>query len=294
MYREIIELMECPKCQKQLEIEEKEKEKDEVIAGSLGCECGGEWEITAGVLDFGSEEQKGVNNWSEITREMTFAELDRMIVEKTPQNQLRLQEKAKDFITDFIQETNPNFIIDIATGRGMLLDRISSSLPSPTHLVCTDLSLTIMKADREKTKKKQPEAKISYIACDATSLPFKDNSFDLNLSFFGIANMRALILPGLKESQRVLKDGGKLLNVSIVVKEGSQSYKLLQEYYGEKGEKFIDYFLSGSLSDFHKKSGYQRVNLKMLGESTARKNELDLIPVEGDWFGVCLVQAGKQ
>ncbi len=294
MYRKIIELMECPKCKNKFKIEEKETFKEEIISGYIGCDCGGKWEITEGVLDFGSEEQKGVNNWSEITREITFAELDRLIMKKTPQNQLQLQEKAKVFIADFIKEAKPDFIIDIATGRGMLLDKISSDLPPKTHLVCTDLSKTVLKADREKIKKKHPEAKISYIACDVTGLPFKDNSFDLVLSFFGVANMRASILPGLKETQRVLKGEGTFLNVSIVVKEESQSYKVLQENFGEKGKHFIDFVLCTGLLDFHKKSGFPRVDLKMIGESTAGKNELDLIPVEGDWLGVCLVQANKE
>ena len=38
-------------------------------------------------------------------------------------------------------------------------------------------------------------------------MPLKDNSIDTATSFFGIANMLNLTLEGIKEANRVLKNG---------------------------------------------------------------------------------------
>ena len=80
-------------------------------------------------------------------------------------------------------------------------------LQGKSQILCTDLSFEVLKYDRLKAKKINPKVKVNYIACDATKLPLKDNSIDTATSFFGIANMLNLTLEGIKEANRVLKNG---------------------------------------------------------------------------------------
>ncbi len=76
MYEEIIPLLKCPNCDTTLHLIDSALKNGEIIEGKLTCNCDEIWEIKNGVLNFRVEEQKSVNRWSELTKEMSFEELD--------------------------------------------------------------------------------------------------------------------------------------------------------------------------------------------------------------------------
>ncbi|MFW9818146.1 MAG: methyltransferase domain-containing protein [Candidatus Thorarchaeota archaeon] len=294
MYQEIIPLLKCPTCNRQLTLIESVIEGSEIIEGKLGCDCNDFWEIRDGVLDFKVEEQENVNRWSELTKDMTFDELDKMILSKTPQNQQELTQKTIIDVINYLYQNKPKFAVDIATGRGMLLNKLAKELDFEFHLICTDLSFVVLKADRKKIQEYNPKLKVSFVSCDATNLPFLDNSCDLALSFMGISNMRNLIPEALKESYRILKQNSIFLNSTIIIKENSEGYKLLKEFHSEQNtEEFEEFFLVGSVVKFHNDAGFAEVNYKNIGESIGEKNELDLLPYEGEWFSIGNLYAKK-
>jgi len=245
-----------------------------------------------GVLDFGYEEQKDGSEWSRELRSKSIEELDQEVKERTPDNQLELQEKTCQFIAQQVRRIEPELILDVATGRGMLLEKLAPITESSSQLVCVDLSPAVLKEVRKKTKNTNPRAKINYIACNAAALPFNDNCFDMAVSFFGVANMGASIVEGISEARRVLKPDGSFLNASLIIEQGSESYRLLGEYYGERAGRLIDFVLSSGFRESHKLAGFLDVRLEIIGESVAQKNKYDLLPVEGDWFasGVAVAQ----
>ncbi len=152
-----------------------------------------------------------------------------------------------------------------------------------------------MKEVRKKTKNTNPRARINYIACNAAALPFNDNCFDMAVSFFGVANMGASIVKGISEARRVLKPDSSFLNASLIVRQDSESYRFLREYYGERAGRLIDFVLCSGFREFHKLVGFLDVRLVIIGESVAQKNKYDLLPVEGDRFafGVVVAQQRK-
>ncbi|MCK4481468.1 MAG: class I SAM-dependent methyltransferase [Candidatus Lokiarchaeota archaeon] len=294
MYEEIIPLLKCPNCDTPLHLIDSALKNGEIIEGKLKCNCDEIWEIRDGVLDFRVEEQESVNRWSELTKDMSFEELDEMILSKTPQNQQELTLKTIEDIINYLNVNKPDFAVDIATGRGMLLNELVKELKHEFHLVCADLSYVVLKADREKIQKYNPKIKVSFVSCDATNLPFLDNSYDLVLSFVGISNMGNLIPKALKETFRVLKRNCKLLNGTFIIEENSEGYKVLKKFFGEQdSEGFEKFLLANEVEKFHKDAGFKEAEFKMIGESIGEKNELDLLPFEGEWFSIGNVYAKK-
>lgn len=290
MYLELIEILRCPHCAGSLSMEQIITEDDEVTEGHLRCNCGKYFGILQGVLDFGSEEQQEGSRWSEELDQRSLDELNQDIRKTTPDNQLKLQDKAGQLIADYIQQHKPKLILDLATGRGMLLGKIASVLDSNLQMVCVDLSLPMLKAIREKHKKANPDLKINYVACDAGNLPFKNDCYDLAVSL-GIGNMGASLMQGLKGVRRVLKEECLFLNTSIVVKAESKSYELLHAYYGERAGNLLKFILSSGFQELHEEAGFTDVQLQFVGDSFAQKNQGDLIPVEGDWFAFMIAFA---
>jgi len=287
-------LLKCPNCEKSLHLIDSVLENSEIVEGKLNCNCDEIWEIREGVLDFRVEEQESVNRWSELTKDMSFKELDEMISSKTPQNQQELTLKTIEDIINYINLNKPEIVIDIATGRGMLLNELAKEIKNKFHLVCTDLSYVVLKADRIKNRKFNPKIKVSFVSCDATNLPFLDNSYDMALSFMGISNMGNLIPKALKETSRVLKYDHNLLNSTILIKENSEGYRVIKKFFDNQDSAgFEKFLLLTEIEKFHKNAGFKEAKFKMIGESIGQMNELDLLPYEGEWFGIGNVYAKK-
>jgi len=293
VHKEILGMLRCPCCSKNMIAKAVTVEDDEIIAGTLRCQNGEDWSISEGVVDLGSEEQKDANRWSEELKNRTIEELDQEIKNKTPANQLQLQEQTCQRIVQDVVRKAPRFVLDVGTGRGMLLKELAPMISGVSNIICVDLSSAVLKAVRKKTKKMNPRAKADYIACDASSLPFNNESFDMVVSFFGVSNMGDSIPKGLTEIRKVLRQGGSFVNSSLVVEQDSKSYQMLQKHYGEQVGSLVDFITLKGFQEIHNRFGFADVRLNMIGQSLAEKNELDLLPVEGDRFAFVLAVAQK-
>ena len=99
-----------------------------------------------------------------------------------------------------------NDVLELAAGTGIVTQLVRERMGAETRLVATDISEGMLKVAQKKTLSKNVEWKVAH----ATSLPFKDNSFDLVISQFGV-----MFFPdkekAMKEIFRVLRPGGKIL-----------------------------------------------------------------------------------
>lgn len=295
MYKEILPLLRCPECHKKLEIDIFEIQNgEEIISGVLSCGKNHKWDINEGVLIFNVEEQKDANRWSEILQGRSLEEFDEWVAKKTPQNQIELTNKAIDDILSFLRNNKPKFILDIATGRGQLAKRIIREANYPYHLICTDLSPFVLKEDRKNLLNETNLQKISYVACDASNLPFNNNSFELVTSLMGIMNMRDLMVKGIKEAKRVLKNEHYFIDTVINIKKNSKSYNVYKEFLEKDNIRNIaKNLLNSEVMKIHERIDFKKVFSEKIGESVAKENELDLIPVKGDWFSLCNIYAKK-
>lgn len=293
MYKEILKLVKCPKCNGELSLTAQKEENGEIIEGKLSCKGGHDWVIKDGVINFGLIEQELANNWTESYKQYNDEDMDEKISGAVPQNQKIIVDKAKKFIIDSINNNN-KFILDIATGRGELLKEMVKYLKTESQIICADLSFVVLKYDRLKAKKINPGVKTNFIACDAANLPFKDNTIDAAVSFCGIQNMLNLAADGIKEAKRVLKLGQPLLDSYVVINEDSAGFKMLKEYY--KDNKIIgaeEFALKTGIQKAYIQANFNKTDIITIGESIGEKNDLDLMPFQGEWFAMVVAEGTK-
>ena len=113
--------------------------------------------------------------------------------------------KWRKKVVKLIKASNPNSILDIATGTGDLAINLAET--NVSKIVGLDISSGMLDIGKEKIKKKNLESKIEMVLGDSENMPFEDNSFDAITVAFGVRNFETLE-NGLKEIYRVLKPNG--------------------------------------------------------------------------------------
>ncbi len=133
--------------------------------------------------------------------------------------------KWRKKVVSLIKETNPDSILDIATGTGDLAINLAET--NASKIVGLDISSGMLEIGKQKIKKKALDSKIEMILGDSENMPFEDNSFDAITVAFGVRNFETLE-NGLKEIYRVLKPKGTfiILETSVPTKAPyKQGYK---------------------------------------------------------------------
>jgi demethylmenaquinone methyltransferase/2-methoxy-6-polyprenyl-1,4-benzoquinol methylase len=115
-----------------------------------------------------------------------------------------------------VKATNPNTILDIATGTGDLAILMSET--GASKIVGLDISAGMLEVGRKKITEKKLSNKIEMILGDAEEMPFEDNSFDAITVAFGVRNFETLE-KGLSEILRVLKPNGIFVILETSVPE---------------------------------------------------------------------------
>ena len=114
-------------------------------------------------------------------------------------------------------------VLDIAGGTGDLSLAFARKVGSTGRVVHTDINEAMLRVGRDRLV--DAGVLLSTLVCDAESLPFPDQHFDVVSVAFGLRNMTHKDV-ALKEMCRVLKPGGKLL-----VLEFSKVAKPLSKVY---------------------------------------------------------------
>ena len=114
-------------------------------------------------------------------------------------------------------------VLDIAGGTGDLSMAFSKKVGTSGTVVHTDINEAMLRVGRDRLINKG--IVLPTLVCDAEKLPFPDNHFNLVSVAFGLRNMTHKDV-ALKEMNRVLKPGGKLL-----VLEFSKVAKPLEKAY---------------------------------------------------------------
>jgi len=99
-------------------------------------------------------------------------------------------------------------LLDVATGTGDLA--IAALALDPGHVTGVDISREMLAMGREKLQRRQLNQRITLQDGDSENLPFEDAGFDGALCAYGVRNFGDLGA-GLREIQRVLRPGGRLV-----------------------------------------------------------------------------------
>jgi demethylmenaquinone methyltransferase / 2-methoxy-6-polyprenyl-1,4-benzoquinol methylase len=122
-------------------------------------------------------------------------------------------------------------VLDIAGGSGDLSKLFAKKVGPTGEVILTDINASMLSVGRDR----MIDAGLSVPAmqCNAEQLPFADNSFDCVIVAFGLRNMTHKDI-ALKEMQRVLKVGGRLL-----VLEFSKVWQPLEKIYDTYSFKLL-------------------------------------------------------
>ncbi len=136
-------------------------------------------------------------------------------------------------------------VLDIAGGTGDLSMAFSKKVGNSGRVVHTDINEAMLRTGRNRLVDKG--IILPTLVCDAEKLPFPDAHFDLVSVAFGLRNMTHKDA-ALKEMNRVLKPGGKLLvlEFSKVAKPLEKPYDL----YSFKVLPFLGKLVAGDDSSY--------------------------------------------
>lgn len=202
---------------------------------------------------------------------------------------LGLDQKWRSNVVDMIASTNPETILDIATGTGDLVIQMAQKTDAK-KLIGLDISSGMLEIGKLKVTKEELDSRIEMVLGDSENLQFEDNSIDAVTVSYGVRNFEDLE-KGLSEIRRVLKPEGILVILETSVPERfpfKQGYffysKLIVPALGKlfSKDKIAYGYLSESASKFPygerfnnilKKVGFNNVNhyLQFHGASTIYK-----------------------
>ena len=138
--------------------------------------------------------------------------------------------KWRKKVVKMVAETNPEHILDIATGTGDFAIMLAGI--KPKKITGLDISKGMLEIGKKKIKEKGLDNLIEMVLGDSENLPFEDNSFDAVTVGFGVRNFEDLD-KGLKEIHRVLRPGGIFVVLETSQPEKfpfKQGYKFYSKY----------------------------------------------------------------
>lgn len=283
MFRDILPLLCCPRCHAGLTLHAAAEHNGDVLTGTLTCAGGHRFLIHDGVADFQSAEQDFVNQWETLSDGQDFAEVDSAIDAGNGPEITRRRELVLDAILHAVQSQGGP-LLDIATGRGLLLTELARRLPEDIPLIAVDLSAFVLRHDRQKFAALFPQRKISFLACDATCLPLREGVIRAATTYGGFSNMLGCADKALAEAQRVLAPGGLLADSFVVIREDSQGYATLRQVCQEQAlQDAEDFFLHAHLFQKHQ-ALFSAVEYHVAVEGLGVDNQMDLLPYPGEWY----------
>ena len=291
MYTNIMSILRCPHCGTEFDLVDRKIESEEVVEGKIICKMGHVFTIHEGILDFNSQEQESLNSWNEYYKEENYDDFDRELDAHDTETQ---RKNKRDFLAGIVEETkklDSGYLLDVASGRGLLLRELLKNMNASVNIISADLSFQVLKYDRIKLKESYPSIRVNYIACDATRLPIENNSIDMVCTFAGFANMMDLMEDGIKDAARVLKPGAPLINSTVYMNENAEGAQRVARFLKENdmagAEKM---FIRKELLAIHKKY-FTTIHEKIVYEGIAENVEVDLIPCTGEWFANTVIVA---
>jgi demethylmenaquinone methyltransferase / 2-methoxy-6-polyprenyl-1,4-benzoquinol methylase len=139
---------------------------------------------------------------------------------------LGIDRRWRRFAVRQIKYSESGRILDVATGTGDVALEIASRTPASVKIVGVDFSKEMVELGKVKVRNSPHGDRITMEVAPCEAIPFAEESFDSVTIAFGIRNVVDR-LQGLKEMQRVLKRGGRV----VVLEFSTPRSKLFKSLY---------------------------------------------------------------
>jgi demethylmenaquinone methyltransferase / 2-methoxy-6-polyprenyl-1,4-benzoquinol methylase len=119
--------------------------------------------------------------------------------------------------------------LDVCSGTGEMAANLVRLSRNGTSVFAADFSLPML----SKATEKKESDRITFVIADVKTLPFPDNSFDLITISFATRNInidRDILIEHLKEFHRVLRPGGRFVNLETSQPRFSWMRRLMHLY----------------------------------------------------------------
>ena len=204
-------ILRCPECGEKLTLHTEDNGESYFI-----CENDHRYDVTDGVIDFGSNEICG-ETWSMFFRNYAgYKDFQgqpgnpRYQQGEIPCSEVRWRE---------LEKLRPRVILDVACGTGGGIKYDLERINWPCLVIMADLSHRVLKYNKRYFSEEfvNPYVDIVCLACDCTDMPIADGCIDAVVSNCGFESMAGKLLKGYQEAYRVIKKGGNCVyNMSIL------------------------------------------------------------------------------
>ena len=174
-----------------------------------------------------------------------------------------LIKKSRGTVVHWINETQPQYILDLCCGTGQQL----SLIPEDMYAFGVDLSPAMLNKAKEVIPGK-------CVLADVTHTPFADGSFDLIISQFALHEKPLEIIEAeLKEAARLLKPDGcfAIVDFSLSGKKGflpwilSKGIQWIESHTDDNHySSYKDWMKHGALDTIMESNGWTNIHRKEL------------------------------
>ena len=137
--------------------------------------------------------------------------------------------KWRKKVLKIVQDSQPNTILDIATGTGDLAILMAET--NAKKIIGLDISAGMLEVGVKKIAERKLSQTIEMVLGDSENMPFDDNYFDAITVGFGVRNFETLE-KGLAEILRVLKPNGVFVILETSVPDKTP-YKQGYNFYSK-------------------------------------------------------------
>ncbi|MFP4662513.1 MAG: MerR family transcriptional regulator [Halanaerobiales bacterium] len=178
----VLSLFACPECKGELSLSAEKVEANQIIDGSMNCNCGESLSIRDGILYTNFEDRENGFRQEGDHIEKYINEIDPEFIDALYHNMEWMKRQCN------FEDFRGKVLMDPGSGFGFFLRQIYSELPEETIYICVDINTETnyyLKQLLEMTKK---TAKIIFITADLPALPLKENVVDIMMDFSGTSS----------------------------------------------------------------------------------------------------------
>ena len=131
-------------------------------------------------------------------------------------------------------------VLEVGCGTGWALERIARRVGERGKAYGLDLSPKMLRVARDRLQKAELMTRVELVEGDATKMPFPDDMFDVAFSTHTLELFDTPDIPVvLSEIKRVLKPGGKFVDLSIS-RETVDTVTRFYEWIHERFAQYVD------------------------------------------------------
>ncbi len=118
------------------------------------------------------------------------------------------------FVVNQTKSMTQNYVLDVATGTGLLAADLAETMQERASVVGVDLTLSMLKTARQRLRDRGLSDSVDWVLARAENLPFRDDSFassSISLALRNVSDARMTF----REMSRTTGSGGTVISLDF-------------------------------------------------------------------------------